>query len=267
MKCKGKKSVFLLDRRLSKEAISFSRRERGFMPVQVGVKTSVQDSVYQVLKDGIMTMKLVPGTAMSTKEMAERLNVSRTPVREAFIRLHEEGLVEIIPQRETLVSRLDMDRIREERFIRESLELAVLTPFMKHYRPGDEKVFLDCVAEQELCQKEKRYADFLDSDNRMHHAFFTIAHRTLAWNTLQTVHGHDYRFRFLVIQNEEIMAETIEQHKKIISYIKQGQKDLLYQELAAHLRKVDYEWEDLAVKYPDYFKSEEQQGGLRIGSL
>ena len=235
--------------------------------MRVETKASVQDTVYQVLKNGIMTMKLVPGTVMSTKEMAEKLNVSRTPVREAFIRLNEEGLVEIIPQRETLVSRLDMERIKQERFIRESLELSVLTPFMKHFKEGDEKLFLDCVAEQELCQKEKRFADFVDSDNQLHHAFFTIAGRSLAWDTLQTVNGHDYRFRLLVIQNEEIMAQTIEQHKKLIDFMRQGEKDKLYQELSHHLSKVNYEWEALSRQYPDYFKSEENDSTVRTISL
>ena len=66
------------------------------MAVRISKKTA-QDAVYTVLKEGIMTLSLPPGTAMSTQEMATRLNVSRTPVREAFIRLQEEGLVVVFP--------------------------------------------------------------------------------------------------------------------------------------------------------------------------
>ena len=67
-------------------------------------KNTVQNAVYQELKKGIMTLHLVPGTEMSTQEIATKLQVSRTPVREAFIQLQKEGLVEAIPQKGTKVS-------------------------------------------------------------------------------------------------------------------------------------------------------------------
>ena len=57
-------------------------------------RSTVLGEVYKTLKTGIMTLQLPPGTTMSTQEMADRLNVSRTPVREAFLRLQEEGLLE-----------------------------------------------------------------------------------------------------------------------------------------------------------------------------
>jgi len=66
-----------------------------------------------------MRLQLKPGTAMSTQEIADKLHVSKTPVREAFIRLQREGLVEIFPQKQTVVSRIDLKRTAQERFIRE----------------------------------------------------------------------------------------------------------------------------------------------------
>lgn len=61
---------------------------------------SIQTQVYEELKNNIMDLRLPPGQTMSTQEMATRMNVSRTPVREALLRLQSEGLVEMIPQRE-----------------------------------------------------------------------------------------------------------------------------------------------------------------------
>ena len=58
----------------------------------MGNKNTVQNAVYQELKKGIMTLRLVPGTEMSTQEIATKLQVSRTPVREAFIQLQKEGI-------------------------------------------------------------------------------------------------------------------------------------------------------------------------------
>ena len=82
---------------------------------------SIQALVYEELKRSIMSMKLKPGQVMSTQDIATRLKVSRTPVREAFLRLKAEGLVEMIPQRETMVSRINVKRVDQEKFIRECL--------------------------------------------------------------------------------------------------------------------------------------------------
>ena len=80
---------------------------------------SIQTLVYEELKKNIISMRLEPGQTMSTQEIATKLGVSRTPVREAFLRLQSEGLVEMIPQRETMVSRIHIRRVDQEKFIRD----------------------------------------------------------------------------------------------------------------------------------------------------
>ena len=230
-------------------------------------KNSVQNEVYILLKEGIKELKLPPGTVMSTQEMANRLGVSRTPVREAFIRLHEEGLVEIVPQRETIVSRIDMERVLQERFIRESLEMAVIEPFMENYGPQAIGEMRQCVEEQKRCLEEKRYADFIRIDNQMHRIFFVQAGQELAWETLQGVSGHDYRIRVLSVQKEDILSSAIAQHERIIELIEAGEKEQARRELENHLRKIHVEKVELLEKYPDYFLTEENKAGLRIGTL
>ena len=101
-----------------------------------GVK-SVQESVFRSLRKNILNLTLLPGTQMSANEVSDMMQVSRTPVREAFIRLEREGLIHVIPQRETIVSRIDLRRSWQEQFLRESLELAVLAPFIKMQSTAD----------------------------------------------------------------------------------------------------------------------------------
>src|SRR5690554_2335750 len=73
-----------------------------------------------------MHARLEPGIRLSEQEISLKLGVSRTPVREAFINLASEGLVEILPQRGTFVTRIDLEDVRQTTFIRESLETSVL---------------------------------------------------------------------------------------------------------------------------------------------
>ena len=61
--------------------------------------SSVQEMVYRTLRDKIVSMELKPGTIISTQEIADSMSVSRTPVREAFIRLQREELLDVAPQR------------------------------------------------------------------------------------------------------------------------------------------------------------------------
>ena len=92
-------------------------------------ESSVQSAVYNALRNNIMSLQLKPGTVMSTQEIAQKLDVSRTPVREAFIRLQRDGLVDIFPQKETIVSRIDFNKVEQERFVRESLECSNIELF------------------------------------------------------------------------------------------------------------------------------------------
>lgn len=98
--------------------------------------SSVQEMVYRTLRDKIICMELKPGTIISTQEIADCMSVSRTPVREAFIRLQREDLLDVTPQRSTVVSKINMSRVYQERFIREALEIEVIQKFIDVAKPN-----------------------------------------------------------------------------------------------------------------------------------
>ncbi len=87
---------------------------------------SVGEYVYNTIKKNIINLNIKPGDRISEKEIADMLNLSRTPVREAFIKLSKEGVVNVLPQRGTYISRIDLKQVEEARFIRASLEKAVM---------------------------------------------------------------------------------------------------------------------------------------------
>lgn len=228
---------------------------------------TIQSAVYDTLKKGIMTLQLAPGTVMSTQEMANRLNVSRTPVRESFLRLQEEGLIEMIPQRETVVSRISLKRFDEERFLRESLEIAVIESFFKQCSHEDIVHLRSIIDEQWICCMNKDEIKLVELDDQMHRFIFEVAGQRLSWDTIMNVTTHYRRIRVLTVRTDEIMRSTVEQHEKILKLIEKKEINALRDELLLHVRKIHSEKKALLEQYPDYFEYDDLRGKTRVGTL
>lgn len=180
-------------------------------------RRSIQTLVYEELKKNIMSLRLKPGQAMSTQEMATRLKVSRTPVREAFLHLQSEGLVEMIPQRETIVSKIDLKRVEQEKFIRECLELGVIDQFLEKKDREAIHMMSGLIQIQEQCDQAMDYVGFLDADDRFHKVLFDVTGQQMAWATIAQRNGHYNRLRILYIQEQAVMESSIQQHAQIVS--------------------------------------------------
>jgi DNA-binding GntR family transcriptional regulator len=232
---------------------------------------SVQDAVYTALRKSIMSLNLAPGTAISEKEISLRYKVSRTPVREAFIHLSKEGLIKVIPQKETLVTRIDFKRVAQEFFLRESLEIAVLEPFLASCRRAHFDGLEEFIARQEAAARGGEFVSFLEYDDSFHRTFFEAAGKNICWEVMDAMNGHYRRVRLLSIWLNDIAEDVVAQHKKLFRALKK--KDLLFsrRELAGHLRKITLEEPLMREAYPDYFMREEENdsfdvdfGGLRL---
>src|ERR671938_632674 len=82
--------------------------------------------VYATLRDAIIRAELAPGRKLSENELANWLGVSRTPIREALVRLRDERLVAIVPQYGTFVSQISPQAVSDAQFLREALECAAI---------------------------------------------------------------------------------------------------------------------------------------------
>jgi DNA-binding GntR family transcriptional regulator len=216
---------------------------------------NVQDSVYTSLRKSIINLNLVPGTVISEKEVSLKYEVSRTPVREAFIHLSKEGLVKVIPQRETMVSRIDLNRVKQELFLRESLEMAVLKPFIRRCQPDHITKLEEIVETQTAAFDRNEYINFMNFDDQYHQVFFEVAGHKLGWEVLESMCGHYHRVRLLTVWLIGIAQNIVSQHVELLSAIKK--KDLRESRLnlSRHLNKLHTEEKLLREKFPDYFAS------------
>lgn len=216
-------------------------------------RKSIQTLVYEELKRNIMSMRLEPGQAMSTQEIATKLNVSRTPVREAFLHLQEEGLVEMIPQRETIVSRIDLKRVDQEKFIRECLELGVINKFLVKKNGEAIQKMSKFIEVQKQCDEKRDFVGFLDADDQFHKVLFDVTDQQMAWATIAGRNGHYNRLRILFIQKDTVMEDSIQQHADIVRLLEMGDEERLSKALTSHIQRLDVGKTGLAAAYPDYF--------------
>jgi DNA-binding GntR family transcriptional regulator len=214
---------------------------------------NIQDLVYTNLRKQIINLNLEPGRGISEKEIAEHYKVSRTPVRETFIHLAKEGLVQVIPQKETVVSLIDFSRVEQEFFLRESLETAVLEPFIARSQDNDFTELDDLIKKQIAALDKDDYVNFVEHDDDFHRTFFRAAGQDLSWDVLQNMSGHYHRVRLLTIRLKGIAKDIVDQHNKLLSALKTKDPAAARDILKLHLHKIAGEEKILRSEFSEYF--------------
>jgi len=215
--------------------------------------TSVTDYVHKIIKENIINWNLKPGMKISEKEISDMLGVSRTPVRETFIKLANEKLLEVLPQRGTIISKIDLDQVAEARFIRECLEGAVVRMATEEFPERLIESMAANLQEQRLCVEAKDYRKFFELDEEFHKTIFVGCNKIRTWEVVQLVNTQYARIRVLSLINEINYAQLLEQHKGILTAIREKDAEFGQQVVNRHLKKLLVDQEELKKKYPDYF--------------
>lgn len=218
---------------------------------------TMADDIYTNLRSYIIELKIRPGEIVSIKDIATEWNVGRSPVRDALIRLEKEGLITSLPQRGTMISRIDLHRVAEERFLRACLEERVVSLFARQYKEEDIESLKNCLNEQKQSVQSHDCRKLLQCDDNFHKVFFTATDKTLCWETLQNVSGHYRRVRLLTILERTILDNIIMQHEEILDCIVTHKEDQLQKLVKSHLEKIDHEKLELKERYPDLFEQEQ----------
>ncbi len=228
--------------------------------IEQNPQESIREYVYRFLKLNIINLNLPPGQSISEQDVAGQLNVSRTPVREAFIKLAQENLLDIIPQKGTYVSLIDTEQVEESKFARETLEKEIVKQACTGF-PA-EKLFQlqSSLALQKLCIQEKDYHRFFQQDEAMHGIIFKGCNKGRTWNMLQSMNAHYNRVRILNLKDREFeWDQLIAQHQDLVRAISEQDIDLGKKTIDLHLNKVVVDLEHLRKEHSDYFLQPKQQ--------
>lgn len=214
--------------------------------------SNVKHSVYTEIREAIIHARLEPGQRLSEADLAVKMNVSRTPVREAFISLSKEGLVEILPQRGTFVTKIDLEDVRQSTFIRESLEISVLGELIKKITPEQIARLKENVAEQEKSHQQNDYIRFYELDEEFHRSLAEMSGHGKVWDIIKEIKVQMDRVRLLSLPIPSRIAELIRQHFAIIQALEERNADKARETMVLHLQYVTKPSE-VQEKYKDYF--------------
>lgn len=217
--------------------------------------------VYTALREDITTLSVLPGAELSIEDLCSQYGVSRSPVRDALLRLQRDKLVDIFPQKGTRVSFLDEKTVEEERFMRKCIELGVVEKCMKKERSIREKdAFVVLLESNLLVQKaallEEDYSGFYRADDELHHLFYTEVELDNLWSIVDAHTGNDKRIRMLSYADASIIEGVSEQHRALVDAIKDGDLERVLEVERMHLEKVTREIKDFEAQYPAYFVKE-----------
>ncbi len=214
--------------------------------------------VYSSLREEITLLRLLPGAELNTEALSEKYAVSRSPVRDALLRLERDRLVDIFPQKGTRVAFLNEAIIEEERFMRKCVELGAVEKCLKKERTQKEfDAFVVKLESNLLSQKasliEEDYASFYKADDDLHHIFYTEVALENVWAVVDAHTGNDKRIRMLSYSDRVITEGVREQHIALVEAIKEKNLSKVLEVEREHLEKVQKEIKDFEEQFPSYF--------------
>jgi DNA-binding GntR family transcriptional regulator len=244
----------IADLRSTTEATDASDLPYGFLPALTregrgGTTQRVQD----VIRDAIVSLAFAPGEFIRKDAICGRLGVSRFPVSEALGRLADEGFVEVLPQRGTRVSRIDIAACRQAMFIRRALEgqaMRVIAPCADGQLIARLEVNL---AEQDVAVKQEDGVRFFQLD----HAFHVILLSELGYGRVTSVveaaRGSLDRTRRFLLRLPQRQARSYRDHVAIAAALRLRDPDAAQHVMRQHLDQAMNEIEMRAAEHPEMF--------------
>lgn len=213
---------------------------------------SIGPQVYRILREQILHGDLVPGVRVSESEISRIMSVSRQPVREAFIQLRNEGLVEVRPQRGTFVTKISIASVNDARFIREAIEADIVKLLADNSR--EELVSeLRSMIQSQRAVPQSDANRFMELDDQFHRCLAEFAGKTTAWKVVSSMKAHFDRVRYLSSYQKPLQS-LVDQHEAIVEAIAQSDTASAEATIRYHLREVLRDLPKVVSLQPEIFE-------------
>lgn len=214
-----------------------------------------RDYALRSIKDNIIRLELAPGSMVSENELASELGLSRTPVREALIELSKVKIVEIYPQKGSVVSLIDYSMVEESQFMRKVLECAVVELNCSMATADDIKKLEENVKLQNFYLENYSPEMLMELDSKFHGLMFEVAHKSQIYTLMENILIHFDRVRSMALITRKNTG-VVDEHKSIVDAIARRDAQCARKLMEHHLCRYKLDEKAIREKYPDYFKQQ-----------
>jgi DNA-binding GntR family transcriptional regulator len=188
-------------------------------PLRLDRSRQAAPQVFERLREAIVSLELEPGTPLSRVELAEQFGLSQTPIRDALLKLGEEGLVDIFPQHATLVSRIDIAAAQQAHFLRRSIECEIVRVLAAD--PGAELLarLRSQIDVQVALMGDRSLREFIEADRSFHRLMYEAADVSELYALVQRHSGHVDRLRLLHLPTQGKQQAIVRDHRRIVDAI------------------------------------------------
>ena len=195
----------------------------------------IKEVVYESLKKTLIESKIPIGERFIEKEYSDRLNISRTPVRESLKELELEGLVKYIPRTGVVVNRITREDVIEIYKIRSSLEFLVATEAMKYIQQSDADKIYKLLDETEIANKENNIEEVIRLFSVYNTELYELSQMKILPNIISNLNNYLHKFRKISIEDKVRRENAIIEHRNIIKAILNKDRDLAEVIIKKHL--------------------------------
>jgi DNA-binding GntR family transcriptional regulator len=208
--------------------------------------------VFERLRGMIISLELPPGSPLSRAALAEQFGVSSTPIRDALMRLEEEGLVDVFPQYATVVSRVDVRLAQQAHFLRQAVELEIVRGLAISQDAAVAADLNRTIALQQQFAKAGDFEKFMAADNEFHAQLYAASDKQDIWVLVKSRSGHIDRLRRLHLPSPGKAQDIVRHHKLIAKAIGAGEPDVAQKYLRTHLSGTLSELAQIRARHPEY---------------
>lgn len=207
----------------------------------------------RTIKENIVRLELAPGSKVSESEIAAGLGLSRTPVREALQELSRERIVEIYPQRGSIIALVDYTLVDEARFMRQCLESGVAVVLAQRAQSMNLSSLRENLELQEYYLRSGNLDKLLELDNQFHQELYRLAGYENCYRMMAGMYLHFDRVRWMATQSVN-QEPCVEDHRAIYQAIVEGNSREAAEVVREHLMRYRVDEAKLRREYPGYFK-------------
>lgn len=195
----------------------------------------LRDVVFHTLRQAILRGELKPGERLMEIQLANKLGVSRTPIREAIRKLELEGLVLMIPRKGAEVAEITEKSLCDVLEVREALEILAVELACEKITKGQIADLKDSAKAFEKTLKNKDVTMIAEADVAFHDVIYEATDNKRLIQLLNNLREQMYRYRVEYLKKEEIYPQVIAEHEELIRKIEQGDKKAASEIIREHI--------------------------------